>query len=129
MKKVILIISSIALLASCNKKEEKKPSLYPETKKTEAQLQLELGQEIFDGKGMCYSCHKPDQKIIGPSIKEIARIYKEEGASIVEFLKEKGDPIVDPTQYQLMKANFAITKNLPEEELKALEAYILSHSK
>ncbi|WP_286911987.1 c-type cytochrome [Flavobacterium sp. UBA4197] len=129
MKKVVLIISSIALLASCNKKEEKKTSLYPETKKTEAQLQLELGQEIFDGKGMCYSCHKPDQKIIGPSIKEIARIYKEEGASIVEFLKEKGDPIVDPTQYQLMKANFAITKNLPEEELKALEAYILSHSK
>ncbi len=129
MKKTLLILGCTALLAACNKKEEKKESLYPEVKKTQAQLTLELGQEVFDGKGMCYSCHKPDQKVIGPSIAEIAKIYKEKGASIVDFLKEKGDPIVDPSQYSVMKTNFAITKNLPEEELVALEAYILSHAK
>jgi cytochrome c len=37
--------------------------------------------------------------------------------------------MVDPSQYEVMKTNFSLTKNLPEEELKALEAYILSHSK
>ncbi|UUC46217.1 c-type cytochrome [Flavobacterium cerinum] len=129
MRKSLLILGCITMLTACNKKEEKKEALYPEVKKTEAELTLELGREVFDGKGMCYSCHKPDQKVIGPSIREIAKIYKEKGASIVDFLKEKGDPIVDPSQYSVMKTNFAITKNLPEEELVALEAYILSHAK
>lgn len=85
-----------------------------------------LGQEIFDGKGNCFSCHKPDQKIIGPSIQEIAKIYKEKNGNIVDFLKEKADAIVDPSQYEVMKTNFAITKNLTDEELKGLEDYIYS---
>ncbi len=86
-----------------------------------------LGQKIFDGKGNCFSCHKPDQKIIGPSIQEIAKIYKEKNGNIVDFLKEKADPIVDPSQYEVMKTNFAITKNLTDEELKGLEDYIYSY--
>jgi cytochrome c len=85
-----------------------------------------LGQEIFDGRGNCFSCHKPDVKIIGPSIQEIAKIYKEQNGNIVEFLKGKGEPLVDPSQYEVMKTNFAITKNLSDEELKGLEEYIYS---
>lgn len=126
MKK-LLLLPLIGILFSCKKESGEnfgKPdaeiaenvSLKPE----------ELGKEIFEGKGVCYTCHKAETKTVGPSIKEIAKIYKEKGASISEFLKEKGEPIVDPSQYATMKTNFAITKNLPEEELKALEAYILS---
>lgn len=85
-----------------------------------------LGHEIFDGRGNCFSCHKPDVKIIGPSIQEIAKIYKEQNGNIVEFLKGKGEPLVDPSQYEVMKTNFAITKNLSDEELKGLEEYIYS---
>lgn len=85
-----------------------------------------LGQEIFDGKGNCFSCHKPDVKIIGPSIQEIAKIYKDKNGNIVEFLKGNGEPLVDPSQYEVMKTNFAITKNLTDEELKGLEDYIYS---
>jgi cytochrome c len=48
---------------------------------------------------------------------------------MVTFLKGEGEPIVDPTQYAVMKDNFAITKNFSEEELKALEAYVYSHLK
>jgi len=48
---------------------------------------------------------------------------------MVTFLKGEGEPIVDPTQYALMKPNFVITKTFSEEELKALEAYIYSHLK
>lgn len=125
MKKILFIFSVFSFI-SCQK-EEKKESLYPETQISPEEKQLQLGQEIFDGKGMCYSCHKPDQKVIGPSIAEIAKIYKEKNGDIKLFLKEKSDPIVDPNQYSVMKTNFAITKTFSDEELKALEAYFYSH--
>lgn len=124
----LFFIFPFLFLASCQK-EEKKESLYPETVLSAGEKQLQLGQEIFDGKGMCYSCHKPDQKVIGPSITEIARIYKEKNGDIKLFLKEKSKPIVDPSQYSVMKTNFAITKTFSDEELKALEAYFYSHLK
>ena len=84
------------------------------------------GQELFEGKGTCTACHKPDTKVIGPSIKEIAKIYKEKGASIAAFINEEGEPIVDPSQYETMKTNFAITKAMTAEERKALEVYMMS---
>ena len=65
-------------------------------------------------------------KVIGPSLTEISKIYKEQNASIVSFLKQEGKPIVDPSQYDVMKANFAITKAMSDDDLKALEAYVLS---
>lgn len=122
------MLAALALVA-CKSEEKEKAALYPEAKKSPKEVSLALGKEIFEGKGMCYSCHKPNQKIIGPSVADIAKIYKEKGASITDFLTEKSGPIVDPSQYSVMKTNFAITKNLPEEELKALETYILSFSK
>jgi cytochrome c len=125
MRKCIILLSAIALF-SC-KKEEKKEALYPEGEA--AKTPVALGQEIFEGKGNCFDCHKPDQKVIGPSIQEIAQAYKKQGASIVSFLKEEAKPIVDPSQYETMKTNFALTKNLSDDELKALEAYILSEPK
>ena len=85
------------------------------------------GQELFEGKGTCTACHKPDTKVIGPSIKEIAKIYKEKGASIAAFINEEGEPIVDPSQYETMKTNFAITKAMTAEERKALEVYMMSY--
>lgn len=87
---------------------------------------MDQGKAIFEGKGACVACHKPNVKIIGPSLADISKIYKEKNASIVSFLKEESEPIVDPNQYEVMKTNFAITKTMSEEELKALEEYILS---
>ena len=133
-----LLLPFLALsLCSCKKEEEKKDGLYPATD-TEATAEgatanltpsQKLGQEIFDGKGNCFSCHKPDQKIIGPSIAEIANIYRDKKGNMVEFLKGEGRPIVDPSQYAVMQANFAITKNFTDEELKALEDYFMSFAK
>ena len=125
MKKLLFTFSILALI-SC-KKEEKKESLYPEKQLSAEEKQLQLGEEIFNGKGICYSCHKPEQKVIGPSIKQIAEIYKAKNADIKLFLKEKSEPIVDPSQYSVMKTNFSITKTFSDEELKAVEAYFFSH--
>jgi len=124
MKKIILLLLVITF-ASC-KKEAEPTENQPQHDETAVAVS---GQELFEGKGTCTACHLPDQKVIGPSIAEIAKIYKENKGSIVAFLKEEAEPIVDPSQYETMKTNFAITKKMSDEELKALEQYILSFSK
>jgi cytochrome c len=96
------------------------------TTETKVDSLIEKGQELFEGKGTCTACHKSDTKVIGPSIKEIVKIYKEKGASIAAFINEEGEPIVDPLQYETMKTNFAITKAMTAEERKALEMYMMS---
>lgn len=84
------------------------------------------GQELFEGKGTCATCHKADTKTVGPAINDIAKAYKEKNASIASFINGKGDPLVDPSQYEIMKANFVITKAMSEEERKAIENYMMS---
>ncbi len=122
MKNLLILLSFFSLIA-CQNKEEKSTTSVNEiaTKVT--------GKELFEGEGNCVACHKPDQKNIGPSLKDIGKIYKAKKRSIVAFLKEDSEPLVDPSQYDIMKTNFAITKSMSGEELKALEDYIYSFSK
>jgi len=130
MKKVIFLMSVLVLM-SCKKESEEsfgKPETTNEAT-TEVQKPEELGKEIFNGKGACVACHKPDVKLVGPSLQDIAKIYKDKNGDMVTFLKGEGEAIVDPTQYEVMKANFAITKTFSDEELKALEAYVYSNLK
>ena len=89
---------------------------------------IEKGLVLFQ-ENNCASCHQPNQKVIGPSLQEIATLYKKENASIVSFLKEEADPIVDPNMYESMKINLQITKMMTDDELQSLELYLLSHSK
>jgi cytochrome c len=126
MKKVLFLFAVLAFL-SC-KKESQEPFGKPETT-TEVQTPEALGKEIFEGKGNCVACHQVDQKVIGPSIKEIAKIYKDKKGNMISFLKGEDEAIVDPSQFPVMQANLAITKNFTEEELKAVEAYIYSNLK
>lgn len=127
MKKVIFLVS-VFVLISCKKESEEsfgKPETRIETT-TEAQKPEDLGKEIFHGKGACVACHKPDVKLVGPSLQDIAKIYKEKNGDMVSFLKGEGEAIVDPTQYAVMKPNLELTKTFSDKELKALEAYVYS---
>ena len=126
MRKTLLLFAVLAM-ASCKKEETKKEPLYPTSTEEIVQTPEELGAEIFKGKGNCVACHQLDKKVVGPSIQEIAKIYKDKNANMVTFLKGEGEPIVDPSQYEVMKANFAITKAMSNDELKALEAYVYSN--
>lgn len=123
-----MLLAGMLTIASCKKDGSEESFGKPETT-TEAQKPEELGAEIFAGKGACVACHKPDVKLVGPSLQDIAKIYKEKNGDMVTFLKGEGEPIVDPTQYALMKPNLEITKTFSDEELKALEAYVYSHLK
>ena len=130
MKKVIFTLAVLTFI-SCKKESEEsfgKPETTTETT-AEVQKPEDLGNEIFHGKGACVACHKPDVKLVGPSLQDIAKIYKDKNGDMVSFLKGVGEPIVDPTQYAVMKPNLELTKTFSDEELKALEAYIYSNSK
>ncbi len=121
MKKIFLL-SLIMLIIGCKNQESNSTDVIAKN-----QTPIQLGKEIFEGKGNCVACHLDNQKVIGPSIQDIAKIYKSQNGNIIDFLKNDAKPIVDPSQYEVMKTNFAITKTMSDEELKAIETYIYSN--
>lgn len=140
MKKTVLLsVLSAGLISvfSCKKEQSEEPfgKSEPATESVveaaneatnEVQKPEDLGLALFNGKGACIACHKPNEKLVGPSLQDIAKIYKDQNGDMITFLKGEGKPIVDPSQYELMKASFAITKTFSDEELKAVEAYVYS---
>jgi cytochrome c len=126
--KLLLTLSIGISIISCGEKKETDAMENPieQIETSVNQTPKELGKELFEGKGMCATCHQADIKTVGPSINDIAKIYKEKGASIADFINDKGEPLVDPSQYEIMKANFVITKAMSAEERKALEIYMMS---
>ncbi|MDR2222310.1 MAG: cytochrome C552 [Flavobacteriaceae bacterium] len=131
IKVTFLLIAAISMVA-CGKKEEKKESdaVYEserggETEMTQAE-KVALGEKIFNGKGTCNACHLADKKVVGPSVQEIVATYDKYKGSIVTFLQGESEAIVDPSQFVVMQANFAITKKMSQTELESLEAYMRS---
>ena len=145
MKKILLIFGVIAFtFTSCGdkKKEEVKKEAEPikveetvkaveETTSDVKNEQLALGEKLFTEK-TCVACHQLDTKLIGPSIKDIVKIYDEKGANMVQFLKGNTEAIVDtdPGQVAIMKANLdGFVKDLSPEELQALTGYMRNAAK
>ncbi|TPN84046.1 c-type cytochrome [Aquimarina algicola] len=129
MQKIAIIFTALAFLTiSCQsekKEKEDKGGIKIGTKKEEVSA-FDTGKTIFNGKGKCYTCHKIQQKSIGPGVVEIVKIYQEQNADLVAFLKQEAEPIVDPENYAVMKTNFAVIKNFSDEELKAIETYMIA---
>jgi cytochrome c len=122
----ISLTAAIVFLGACNTKKEEQDFGKKQPEAATAQTPAEKGQEIFEGKGTCTTCHKPDEKVVGPSLKDIATIYKQKGLSVAAFINEESKPVVDPALYETMKANFAVTKMMTPEERQNIEAYIMS---
>jgi len=139
MKKSVFILAlSAIILISCGekKKEEVKKEVTPKVetvKEVEKTVEavgsnIELGKKLFAEK-TCTTCHQPDVKVIGPSIKDINKIYLEQNGNMVKFLKGESAAIVDtdPGQVAIMKANLdGFVKDLSGDELAALAAYMRS---
>ena len=126
MKKVAFL-ACLIFVFSCKKESEE---TFGQPNPTEvSQTPEQLGKSIFEGKGNCVACHKLNEKLVGPSVQDIAKIYKAQNGDIVSFLKDDAKPLVDPSQYEVMKTNFALTKAMSDEELIGLEAYIYSSIK
>ncbi len=137
MKKSVLVLGLAALfLTSCGdkKKEEVKKEVTPKVETVKEEVKevtagnIELGKKLF-GEKTCTTCHQADAKVIGPSIKDINKIYADQNGNIVKFLKGEASAIVDtdPGQVAIMKANLdGFVKDLSGEELAAIAAYMAS---
>jgi cytochrome c len=121
MKKIVLILISFTIFSCKNEVQKTENSI-------SAVASLEKGQQLFQ-ENNCAACHQTNQKVVGPSLKQIAKIYKEQNASLKNFLKAESKPIIDPLQYETMKINLETTKGMTDEELNSLEIYIYSFSK
>ena len=79
--KTISVLTFALIATNCGEKKETDAYGNPVEEKKEATTEatadplLAKGQELFEGKGTCTACHKPDVKVVGPSIKDIAKIY------------------------------------------------------
>jgi len=136
MTLLVLVFATTIFISSCGDDADKKPA--KTTTKTEAPKKEEApkattsgdaakGKELFASK-TCASCHAPDKKVVGPSIKDIAAKYSSVG-DIVTFLNGGSDAIVDtdPGQVAVMKGNIdGILKDISDAEKADMAAYILS---
>ena len=136
MKKSVLVLGLVAaIFTSCGDKKKEEVKKEVETKVEAVQEKvadagdnITLGKQLFADK-TCTTCHQPDAKVIGPSIKEIVKVYTEKSGNLVKFLKGESAAIVDtdPGQVAIMKANLdGFVKDLTGDELAALAAYMRS---
>ena len=136
MKKILFVFAIFSLaIISCG--ETKKEDVKKEVEATKEVAEeapaaasdlIAMGEKLFTDK-TCVSCHQLDAKIVGPSIKDIVKVYDQYDASLVAFLKGDKEAIVetDPGQVAIMKANLdGFVKDLKDEELEALAAYMKS---
>jgi cytochrome c len=131
--KRIIVLGLVFLALSCKNKEEESfgkeevnEVAASEGMPAEAQSPEKIGETVFNGTANCATCHKVDTKTIGPSVQEIAKMYKDKNSNIISFLKGESEAIVDPAQFAVMQANIATTKAMSDDELKGLEAYFYS---
>lgn len=118
------------IVSSCNmdkKSKEVKENVVPQRGELSKDSQIFLGNRLFSEK-TCITCHDVNRIRIGPSVKEIMKVYKEKNGDIVAFLKGEAKPLVDTTasQVAIMQANIdGFLKNISDEELKTLATYML----
>ncbi len=90
-----------------------------------------LGNRLFSEK-TCITCHAIKKKKIGPAVVDIMRIYKENNADLVTFLRGGSKPIVDTTasEVAIMQANIdGFLKKITDEELDAIATYMMHITK
>lgn len=124
MKKYLVSLSLLALMAACGGSEEKKDSAAaPVATTASADLSSNpdyvKGLELI-GKSDCLTCHKVGDKLIGPSYKEVAAKYEntDENITLLAGKIIKGGQGVWGSVP--MTAHPAVT----EEDAKAMVKYI-----
>jgi cytochrome c len=121
----IIVLSLILGFASCkNSKENDSIS----SNELAVVPTAENGKIVFEANN-CAACHQMNEKVVGPSLETIAAVYKEKKGDLKAFLLEEAEPIIDPEQYESMRINLQITKQLPESELESLVLYLKSYEK
>ncbi len=140
MKKYALIVAIAVIFFGCQEKKEettvshkieKQQTIQIEQKQnrpeTEEKNVVDLnGETIFKAKG-CSACHHSKNEGAGPSLSKISEVYNKDKNRLINFLKGKEKPIVDPQKFGIMSPQLNTTKLMSDDELSALADYILKH--
>lgn len=123
MKQTILILGMAALMSSCGNSDKKETASPGEQPKTEQKLSPEEERgETLIAQNDCLGCHKIDDRVNGPSYREVANKYAgQEG-------------IIDTLAQHIIKGHVGTWgeiymtphPNLSEADAKAMVTYILS---
>lgn len=101
-------------------KEVAAPEVSPEEKAFLAVV------DKIDPANKCTVCHHATNAGVGPNYTEVAKVYKEKGGNIVQFLKGNAKAIVLPERFNEMQVNLEVTKKLSGDDLNAIATYIRS---
>lgn len=94
MKKIFITAFAMAVLVACNSdsKNESATGDTKDEKKAEPSLtdnpDYQAGLELI-AKSDCLTCHKVDEKLTGPSYREVADKYASQAPGIIPTLAEK----------------------------------------
>ncbi len=90
MKKIFILASFAAIVAACGSGDENKKEVKTD-EKTETKPANDLSSNpvyqkglalISDGKNICLTCHKIDEKLTGPTYRDVANKYENTEANV-----------------------------------------------
>ena len=123
MKKTFLIISLLGILAACGSGSEKKADAETAPAKTENlsdNPDYQKGLEVAS-KSDCFTCHKIDEKNIGPAWRDVANKYAGQDTA-VKYLAHK---IVTGGSGVWGEVPMAAHPTFTQEDAEAVAKYVL----
>ncbi len=129
MKKVFLTLSITAMLASCgggDKKNEGETTKPAEETKTEVANDLSSNPDYqkglaLIGKSDCLTCHKVDEKITGPTYRDVANKYE----NTPDNIKLLAGKIIKGGSGVWGEAIMTPHASISQEDAEAMAKYIL----
>lgn len=106
----------------------------PQTKKIIAvsekteKIPASEGGKLFYKKG-CTLCHKKSEFRIGPSLRKLARGYKNKKSELLLYLQRKGEAIVYPDRSSIMRSQLTKLTIMSPKQYNDLTDYILNGGK
>ncbi|HJS55222.1 MAG TPA: c-type cytochrome [Chitinophagaceae bacterium] len=127
MKKTFIILASLAVFAACGgdgdsekKEETKKEEAAPAVADNSSNPDYQKGLEIAS-KSDCMTCHKIDEKNIGPAWRDVANKYAGQDTA-VRYLAQK---IIDGGSGVWGTVPMAPHPTFTKEEAEAVAKYVL----
>jgi cytochrome c len=121
MKKTLIIMTSLMILASCGGGGEKKKEDTPAVTEVKKDPEVEKGLEVA-AKSDCATCHKIDEKNIGPAWRDVANKYAGQDTAVA-YLAHK---IVTGGSGVWGDVPMAPHPTFSKEDAEAVAKYVLS---